>query len=278
MAVLSLVLDIIRDSKHIVDWSPGGVSGKFGLWASYLRLKLLEVTSRGTGEVSFLGYRIRYLNAESLFQLYREIFVHRYYDLPVKSESPQIIDCGSNIGMSVIFFKNKYPKARIIGFEPHPATFRTLRENIERNRFQHIDVYQQALSDRCGTIDFYVNNDGQGLEALEMSIIAGREATPIQVPTNQLSAYVDGEVDLLKLDIEGAEELVLKDLEDHGKLRSFRRIICEYHHHRDSTVDRLSRTLSLLEKAGFGYQLNAYRNFDTKEATFQDVLIYAYRK
>lgn len=278
MAIVSSVFDFLRDSKKIIDWPSGGNTDRFGLWAAYLRLMFLTATRRGMGEVSFLGYKIRYLNPKSLFHLYKEIFVDRYYDLLAESETPRIIDCGSNIGMSIIFFKHKYPRATIIGFEPHPTTFQMLMDNIKQNGFQHVDVYQQAISDRCGTIDFFVNNGGHNLEALEMSIMAGRGGAPIQVSTNRLSTFVDGEMDLLKLDIEGAEELVLKDLTENGNLQNFKQIVCEYHHHREGPVDSLSVTLAMLENAGFGYQLKAYHNINSKKSDYQDVLIYAYRK
>ena len=41
-----------------------------------------------------------------------------------------VIDCGANIGMSITYFKRLYPKSKIIGFEPDPKIFETLKKNI----------------------------------------------------------------------------------------------------------------------------------------------------
>lgn len=276
MAILSPILECVRDNKRIAARLPGDYAGRMRMLKAYIRLRWLSAIHNGSGEVTFLDYKVKYLNAEYLFQLFREIFINGFYDLPIGSESPHIIDCGSNIGMSIMFFKSKYPNARIIGFEPHPATYEVLSSNIERNDFQQVELFQLALSDRNGNIDLFVKDGDLG--ALDMSIVAGRSALPCKVPTDMLSKYVEGEVDLLKLDIEGAEELVLKDLEKEGKLMHFKRIVCEYHHHRDGSVDCLSETLALLERSGFGYQLDAYHHSGTKESSFQDILIYAYRK
>ena len=80
-------------------------------------------------------------------------------------------------------------------------------------------------------------------------------------------------------DIEGAEEMVLRDLADQGKLQLVTQIACEYHHHRNPNVDSMSRTLGILEQAEFGYHLNAYRPLYPNKLRYQqDVIIHAYRK
>ena len=58
--------------------------------------------------------------------LYEDIFINRVYEFEASRPDPRIIDCGSNIGMSVLYFKHVYPEARIVGFEPDPTimTFR----------------------------------------------------------------------------------------------------------------------------------------------------------
>ena len=150
MWTMSSIFNFLRDSKRIAGCKSCSVLERLGLWASYIRLMLLASRSNGVGENTLLDYRMHYLDAKSLFQLYREIFVNRYYDVPFETNSPSIIDCGSNIGMSIFFFKSMYPRAKIRGFEPHPAIFQTLSENIKRNDLRYVDIHQQALSDRCG--------------------------------------------------------------------------------------------------------------------------------
>lgn len=66
-----------------------------------------------------------------------------------------ILDCGSNIGMSILYFKHVYPKARIIGFEPDPAIFPYLQENMTRNGLKDVQLVQAALASQEGTLTFY---------------------------------------------------------------------------------------------------------------------------
>jgi hypothetical protein len=127
------LLDFLRDSKHIPDKSPDGGASRLALLRAYLRLKMKRTRSHERGDVTRLGYRMRYFDAANFAQLFREIFVDRLYDVPLASDAPRIIDCGSNIGMSILFIKNLYPKANFVGSEPNPLTFPTLRENVERN-------------------------------------------------------------------------------------------------------------------------------------------------
>ena len=93
-----------------------------------------------------------------------------------------------------------------------------------------------------------------------------------------LSDYIVEPVDLLKLDIEGAERRVLEELVKRGKLHMIRELIVEYHHHITCEDDELSRVLRMLESHGFGYQVQADFALPHRKTSFQDVLIYAYNK
>jgi hypothetical protein len=100
----------------------------------------------------------------------------------------------------------------------------------------------------------------------------------IIVKAGKLSAYIDGPVDLVKLDVEGAEWDVMTDLKNSGKLSLIRRLIIEYHHKIGSQASCLGRFLSLLEEEGFEYQIAA-AGCDpiARQGVYQDILIGAYR-
>ena len=100
----------------------------------------------------------------------------------------------------------------------------------------------------------------------------------LEVECRRLSGFVtNDEIDLLKIDVEGAEQEVLSDLATSGKLQLVKQMHIEYHHHIDLKVDALSRTLRLLEDEGFGYQLGA-NSSRFLAPHFQDILIRCYRK
>jgi hypothetical protein len=73
--------------------------------------------------LSFLNYSVRINDGPNFYILYKDIFIHRIYHFEAQRPDPLILDCGSNIGMSILYFKHIYPRARVIGFEPDPAIF-----------------------------------------------------------------------------------------------------------------------------------------------------------
>jgi len=277
MGMLSNVIDFARDTKRIAAKKAGPGAGRASILSGFLRLKAKRLMNGEDKTAWVLDYRVDYLDLENLEYLYREIFIARAYEMSFDTPNPVIIDCGSNIGMSILFFKNLFPGARITGFEPHPLVFAVLNRNIEQNGLENATVHQKALSDTAGSLDFYINQDDPG--SLNMGLYArGDNVKHIAVDTELLSDHITGTVDLLKLDIEGAEESVVRDLFNSGKLANVRRMICEYHHHIDENVDGLSRMLSMLEAAGFGYQISAYCEHPVALGKYQDIMIYAYQE
>ncbi len=236
-----------------------------------------------TSPVDLLGYAIHYARFDSFRFLFEEIFLHEDYFFETDAPAPFILDAGSNIGMSTLYFKKLYPDARIIGFEAMPSTFEILRKNVEENRLRDVTVYNRALAATPGTTSFRSDPSEAG------SLLASA-ATPdtdgtCHVENALLSDYIDGPVDLLKLDVEGAEDAVLQELVASGKLSSIRKIIFEYHHHlleyhqrTPSGRDTLSETLSLLERAGFGYLISGSFEQPPRPGSSQNFLIFAYAK
>jgi FkbM family methyltransferase len=278
MAVIQGVYTTIRDIKRIISRSSQPGFGLFSMARSYLRLKFSSAQDLVTlKRVRVLNFDIHYHDSKTLFQLFQDIFVTRDYQTAFDHDSPVIIDCGSNIGVSILYFKAQYPRARIIGFEPNPDQFKVLEKNITANQLTDVTLFRKAVCDKNGTIDFFINEDSPG--SLNTSLIKrGTDIPKISVETSLLSDHITESVDLLKLDIEGAEESVLRDLEAHGKLRNIRQVICEYHHHIEKGVDRLSITLGILERAGFGYQLLATSGHHPSFDSYQDILIYAFNR
>ena len=225
--------------------------------------------------VRLFGHTISYFRASQLRRLVRELFVEEHYFFEASSPHPVIIDCGSNIGMSVLYFKTLYPAARIVAFEPDPAAFAKLSDNVTRNSLTDVTLHRYALSAIEGEPDFYRSDD----RSLRMSLDRRRNGGQcITVTARRLSSFVTEQVDLLKVDIEGAEFAVMQDLLDNGKLRYIKQIHLEWHHHIDRDVDALSPLLKLLEDANFGYQISARCRNRGLPRLSQDIEIFAYRK
>src|SRR5690242_15465389 len=76
------------------------------------------------------NYKVFYNNPQVAKEIYEEIFVEKIYDFEASRPDPFIIDAGSHIGLSVFYFKLKYPQAKILCFEPDPVAFPILERNI----------------------------------------------------------------------------------------------------------------------------------------------------
>jgi FkbM family methyltransferase len=255
------------------------------VFRAYLRFiaKLYTSSISSTGDYSeenVLGARMRVLDYRAFVDVFSEIFVRQDYFFQCESPAPLILDCGSNIGMSVLFFKRLYPQCRIVAFEPDRQTFEALQSNVQDNHLANVDLHNQAIYPTDGQIEFYSDPSHPGSLAMSTARerFPGREVAAQTVEAVRLSPFIQGEVDLLKMDIEGAEGEVMAELAESGKMRLIGQIFIEYHHHLNPEQDNLSKLFRIFEDNGFGYQLHSpfRRPFVGRE--FQDIQIYAYKR
>lgn len=172
----------------------------------------------------------------------REIFFEESYHFNSLRQQPVIIDCGANIGLSIIFFKKCFPDSKITGFEPDPEIFTMLEHNISSFKFQDVELYQKAVWVSNGTISFSTD-EGVGGSILN----ASRHDRVVR--TIRLRELLENrKVDFLKLDIEGAEYEVLKDCKD--LLPNIESIFVEFHASSNSE-QKLDEVISILKESGF---------------------------
>jgi FkbM family methyltransferase len=232
----------------------------------------------GPGWADVAGFRMRYLEAQWMRYLYREVFAEREYWFSAETTRPVILDCGSNIGMAVLFFKALYPDAEITAFEPAPWACAAIEETIQANGLRDVTLHNAALAEQDGVLELYHDPNHPG--SAVMSVF--RERMPgetVRVSAVRLSRYVTKPVDFLKLDVEGSELPVLRELVASGAVGRIRQMVIEFHHHMSPTVDNLSECLAILEENGFGYQLTSAPVYTPiTRGQFQDVLVHAYRK
>jgi FkbM family methyltransferase len=241
------------------------------------------IRARKTSEEKVLGATMKLADYGTFLGLISEIFFQRIYSFRSSSASPLIFDAGSNIGMSILFFKRLYPRSRVIGFEPDPQTFELLQANVQRNRWQNVELHNRALHTSEGEINFYT--DADRIASGKMSTVrerfpdsANRTVRCQSVKTVRLSTFIHEEIDLLKMDVEGAEIAVVAELAESGRLRLIKEMFIEYHHHLKVDEDSLSRMLRPLEENGFGYQISSPSDLPWARKSVQPMLIYAYRQ
>ena len=97
---------------------------------------------------------VRINDGPNFFMQYKDIFINRIYHFDTESPAPTILDCGGNIGMSVLYYKLIYPEAQITTFEPDPAVFGYLLDNMTRHGMDDVRLVQAAVCGREGSLTF----------------------------------------------------------------------------------------------------------------------------
>jgi FkbM family methyltransferase len=243
------------------------------------KLKSLKNRERFKIRISkILGYSVQYPDQISLYFEFKDIFKNKIYYFNTKKKTPFIIDAGSCIGMSILYFKYVYPDARIIGFEPDREIFTILQNNIKRNNLTNVEAINAALASREGELVFFPDGTDGG------SLVFDSNKEPTKVKAVRLSDYINEPVDFLKMNIEGAELDVLTEISD--KLHYINEMVIEYHSF-DNSNQVLHCILDLLNRNGFMYLINDFDGetnpavrtpFKLGENTRYFLLIYAKRK
>jgi FkbM family methyltransferase len=260
----------------------GHSHGRFRVLRTFVKIELKSyflagLLKRRMTRESIFGYEVHFFDYHVFATLFEELYVAEVYYFSTTSPEPLIVDCGSNIGLAVLYFKRLYPKCRVIAFEPDRATFEMLERNVRANNLADVTLVQKALYDSVGSVPFFISPEQPGLlvQSTRKENLASSQETMVETET--LSTYLSEPVDFLKMDIEGAEDHVLKDLNETGKLALVREIVLEYHHHLTPREDKLGVFLKTLEQTNFGYQLKAALVPPFRKGEFQALILYAYQ-
>lgn len=145
-----------------------------------------------------------------------EVFYRGEYDLDLVMSPTTIVDLGSHVGASALFFRRKWPDARITAVEASPHLVEILRRNVDG---LGIEVRHAALTATTGTASF--------IEGTASWNGKTREATgENEVPALALDDLLADPVDLMKLDIEGGEFVAIPAS---ARLRNAAVIVGEIH-------------------------------------------------
>lgn len=186
-----------------------GLFGLKGLWmASRSRMtkEAFEVLVSTPSVPAPLHLRVRSTDIST----FSEVILRSEYDWKFPKEPRFIIDAGANIGLSAVFFAHKYPSATVVAVEPEPRNFEVLKKNTAP--YPNIIPVQAALWG--GNLDLSITDPGYGewgFRTLEVSANNRGLCKVAGVTIDKLMSELGIEyVDVLKIDIEGAEKEVLE--------------------------------------------------------------------
>lgn len=171
-----------------------------------------------------------------------------------------MIDGGAHIGYLTLLGSSCVgPTGSVHSFEPVASTHAALAGNVTRNRATNVHLNRTALGPRAGTLELElpIDPDGEGILAWGATAIQVGRGTVERVPMVTLDAYVErerlGTIDLLKLDLEGAELGALEGARDLLARRTVRHIVCELNTYLlDQSGERYDARRALL--ASYGYR------------------------
>ena len=173
--------------------------------------------------------------------VFEQVYVDKEY-LPIceyfinnliSEESGQIniIDAGANVGYTSLFFNSVFPSAKIIAIEPDNQNFLILSENISLNQLENkIVPLKMALLEKADInlltkTDFRDGKDW-AITVEETNLQTDLKSTSI---SQILSQFKLNEIDILKIDIEGAERYLFEENSDLNYLNHVKSLIIEIH-------------------------------------------------
>jgi FkbM family methyltransferase len=144
-----------------------------------------------------------------------------------------VIDLGAHVGTASIEFSHR--AGRVYAFEPHPGIFAMLRANVAR--YPRIVPIEKAVSAETGTAHLYFEEPDRKSRTFEGSTLVTDKSNisyehAVEVQTVSLADFVlslDGDVALIKMDVEGAEYRILAPLLESPAIHRIRRIYVEDH-------------------------------------------------
>jgi FkbM family methyltransferase len=141
---------------------------------------------------------------------FEHVFVDNEYGFSLAHEPSIIIDAGANVGMSAVYFSERFHAAKIIAIEPELDNFNVLKRNSEL--FPRIIPVHAALWNRDGVVSI-MRQEESGSWGTRVNAV--KDPSRAQVRSLKLSTLLEEynikQVDLLKIDVEGAECEILED-------------------------------------------------------------------
>ena len=187
---------------------------------------LLESRERRIKEIPFKKPVIDISNTEPVFMNYEEFFIDKVYDNLDLDNCKTVLDIGANVGLWTKYILNRNAK-KVFCFEPNKKALDHLKYGLRNDK--NATVIEKAVYKENATLKFYINEDN----SLTSSVLPESGHSPsydVDAISLESAINLTGEdkIDLVKIDIEGAEFDIIENLPQHvfDRIDSF---LIEYH-------------------------------------------------
>ncbi|MBH0200290.1 MAG: FkbM family methyltransferase [Nitrospira sp.] len=158
---------------------------------------------------------------------FQKVFFEHEYDVDLGFQPRLIVDGGANVGYASVYFAHRFPEALVLAVEPDPGNFRLLTSNTEA--YQNIRRFNYALWPRQAFLKIENPSGNQdSFRVAEVTEKAVHTIPAISIP-DLLKQTGAESIDLLKLDIEGAEKELFEDEAAAGWISRIGALIVELH-------------------------------------------------
>jgi FkbM family methyltransferase len=181
------------------------------------------------------------------------LFLAREQDIGsnlVMKENETFVDVGANVGSYTLSAAKEYKDkgVKIIAVEAQPDNYRALCRNIQINNFRNVKTINKAVTDHKGNVTLYEFHDGIHVDSSRYSLYdkaflpennilhAGGNLLRLDCDTLDNMLH-DQRVDVMKIDIEGAEVMALKGA--CNTLKKLRKIVVEIHGENDNIIHQI---------------------------------------
>jgi len=213
-------------------------------WIFYFKPKVLEIN----GSKMYLNVNEPDRDLRKTFRIYAANRIHEQHttwmiERELLRGDQVYLDLGANIGyFSLLASRIVGPKGKVFSFEPEPRNFSCLVKNKELNGYTQMNPFQKAASDKDGKTTLYICpydtghhtiRQSEGITSYETNAKFDKDRiTAVDVPTISIDAFLKeqniAEVDLIKIDVEGAEFLAINGMKETLKGCKNTKIIMEF--------------------------------------------------
>ena len=207
----------------------------------------LTIRLRGSG----LQFRIR--SALDVWVIKETCLDRDYENSAVLQDNWTIIDIGAGLGDFTAYAAQRSPNGRVLAYEPFPESFALLQRNIALNQLRNVEAKPYAIAGKPGPLAL---NIGMGEAVQHSTTQPGAKTIEVQAITLQqvFDAHGLDRCDFLKMDIEGGEYAILRDM-DSSLLKRVQRIALEYHD--NTAAGQHAELVRLLQANDFHVQVRA---------------------